>query len=105
MIAVSVADQNDVHSAEPRIARRHGRPGIVENPHTGRIFEQDRAIERRQFACGLTEGSELHRLRVCGAGAAREAEACCDPPRQTHSHECLLPLMADGSWPDCARAV
>jgi hypothetical protein len=92
---MSMADQNDMHGAEPRIGRRHRRPRIVQNPQARWIFEQDRAIERREFPGGLTERCELHRLRVCGACAAPEAETRHDPLRQTRSHEWLLALMAE----------
>ena len=61
MIVVRVRQQDDVHLAEPRIGFVGHEAGVVEDPHAGRVFEQERAVARAYSPAWLPMGVTLTR--------------------------------------------
>ena len=70
VITVHMAEQHEVDGAQPRIvAAGHIVRGVVEEPHAGRILEDDCAIVRAQLTGVGADRRDLHVLgqdRECG---------------------------------------
>src|SRR5205085_2385818 len=65
MIPMGMADQNDVNIAKPGIrTARYRASRIIENAHTGRIFEDERPVCRAKIARARSHRRDFDGLRL-----------------------------------------
>src|SRR5919109_3741544 len=65
MIRMGMADQNDVNIAKPGIrTARYRASRIIENAHTGRIFEDERPVCRAKVARARSHRRDFDGLRL-----------------------------------------
>jgi hypothetical protein len=65
MIPVRVAYEHGMNLAKPNVRPTlHCVSGIVENPHTGRIFEQKSSVQKAEIPGPGSQWSDLNRSRL-----------------------------------------